>query len=194
MKKTVLTFVAVAFGSCVAFAQTTPVEGDQTTNTEQTEQSITVDKMSDSPAEAGRRAIKVEELPEAVQRSLKSGEFKEWKVVTVTELQSTPGTQLQTDNMSNTGTEGEADSQPEAEQAAMLYEVELVSEDMQEEIQDSQAQTEEIAEEAAEEGVVAEEKMVEVKVPGVVLRYDHQGKLLSRVDRAAGTTPTGNQE
>jgi hypothetical protein len=191
MKKIILTFVAVAFGSCVAFAQTTPVEEDQTTNTEQ---SITVDKMSDTPAdaEAGRRIIKVEELPEAVQRSLKSGEFKAWKVVAVTELQSTPGTQIQTDNMSNV--EGEASSQPEAEQAAMLYEVELVSEDMQEEIQDSQEQTEEIAEDAAEEGVVAEEKMVEVKVPGVVLRYDNQGKLLSRVDRAAENTPANNEQ
>ncbi|AHM62076.1 hypothetical protein D770_19125 [Flammeovirgaceae bacterium 311] len=190
MKKTLLTFVAVAFGSCVAFAQTTPVEGEQT-NTD-TEQSITIDRMSDSPenAEAGRRVINIEELPESVQRSLKSGEFKDWQVVAVTELQANANSQKQ--NLSNV--EGESADQAGTENAAVHYEVELVSADMQDEIQDSQEQTEEIAEDAAEEGVVAEETMVAVKVPGVVLRYDQDGKLLSRVDRTTENTPAGNEE
>lgn len=193
MKKTLLTFVAVAFGSCVAFAQTTPVEGEQTDNTDtNTEQSITIDRMSDSPeeAEAGRRVINIEELPESVQRSLKAGEFKDWQVVAVTELQA--NAHGQKENMANV--QDETTQQAGAENAVVMYEVELVSEDMQDEIQDSQEATQEIAEEAAEEGVVAEETMVTVKVPGVVLRYDQDGKLLSRVDRTNENTPAGNEE
>jgi hypothetical protein len=87
MKKTVLTFVAVAFGMSVAIAQTTP-ETDQQQNTEQ---SISVDKMSNTSEEAGRRTIKVEELPQAVQTNLKSDEFKDFTVVSVTEVQPEAG-------------------------------------------------------------------------------------------------------
>ncbi|WP_224998816.1 hypothetical protein [Cesiribacter sp. SM1] len=87
MKKTVLTFVAVAFGMSVAVAQTTP----QTDQQQNTEQSISVDKMSDKPEEAGRRTIKVEELPQAVQANLKSDEFKAYKVVSVTEVKPEAG-------------------------------------------------------------------------------------------------------
>lgn len=85
MKKTALTLVAVAFGSCVAFAQTTP-QTDETVTTD-TEQTLTIDRMSDTPAEAGRRDIKVEELPAAVQEQLASGEFASLQVVTVAEVQ-----------------------------------------------------------------------------------------------------------
>lgn len=85
MKKTVLTLVAVAFGMSVAFAQTSPqkeVEKDKA------EQSLTLDKMSDKPQEVARRSMKVEELPAAIQTNLKSDEFKNYKILTVTELQS----------------------------------------------------------------------------------------------------------
>ena len=84
MKKTALTFVAVAFGTCVAFAQTTPQKEEQKDNTEQ---SLTIDKLSDKPEEAGRRQMKVEELPAAIQTSLKSDEFKNFKVLSITEVQ-----------------------------------------------------------------------------------------------------------
>lgn len=101
MKKTVLTFVAVAFGSCVAFAQTTPPTDEATTA--DTEQTLVIDKMSNKPEEAGRRAIKVEELPEAVQLQLQGDEFKTFTIITVTEVQAA------------------ADAQP----AAVQYEVAL---------------------------------------------------------------------
>ena len=84
MKKTALTFVAVAFGTCVAFAQTTPQTEEQKDKTEQT---LTIDKMSNKPEEAGKRIIKVEELPAAVQANLKSGEFKDFKLTSVAEIQ-----------------------------------------------------------------------------------------------------------
>ena len=50
MKKTALTFVAVAFGMSVAFAQTTPQAEEKPTANE--EQSITVDRLSNKPAES----------------------------------------------------------------------------------------------------------------------------------------------
>lgn len=86
MKKTALTLVALAFGSCVAFAQTTPQTEDPAVNTEE---SVETDKMSDRPAEAetGLKTIAVEELPAAVQESLKGDEFKDLTVVAVAEVQ-----------------------------------------------------------------------------------------------------------
>ena len=85
MKKTFLTFVALAFGMGVAFAQTAPqTEEKPAVNTEE---SITTDKMSDKPAEAGLREMKVEELPAAVQASLKGDQFKDFKVIAVAEVQ-----------------------------------------------------------------------------------------------------------
>ncbi|WP_224994270.1 hypothetical protein [Cesiribacter sp. SM1] len=90
MKKTFLTFVALAFGMGVTFAQTAP----QTEETAAaTEQSITVDKMSNKPEEAGRRTLKVEELPAAVQQNLKGDEFKALKIVSITEVQPQEGSQ-----------------------------------------------------------------------------------------------------
>ena len=86
MKKTALTFVALAFGMGVAFAQTTPQTEDKPAVN--TEESLTIDKMSNKVEEAARRAIKVEELPAAIQETLKSDDFKDFKVVAVAEVQA----------------------------------------------------------------------------------------------------------
>lgn len=91
MKKTVLTFVAVAFGMGVAFAQTTP-QTEEKKPAVNTEESITTDKMSNTPAQPGLREMEVTDLPEAVQESLKSDEFKAYTVLAVAEVESQPGT------------------------------------------------------------------------------------------------------
>ena len=89
MKKTFLTFVAIAFGMGVAFAQTTPqTEKEPAVNTEET---ITTDKMSDKPAEAGLREMKVEELPAAVQETLKGAEFNTYTVLAAAEVEGQEG-------------------------------------------------------------------------------------------------------
>ena len=91
MKKTALTLVAFAFGSCVAFAQTAPQTEDKpAVNTEET---VTTDKMSDRPAEAGLRAMKLEELPATIQKSLKGADFKDLKIVAIAEVQGQEGAQ-----------------------------------------------------------------------------------------------------
>lgn len=84
MKKTALTLVALAFGSCVAFAQTTPQTDEQPAVN--TEESVTTDKMSNTEAVNGLRPMEVEELPEAVQESLKGEEWKDYKVLAVAEV------------------------------------------------------------------------------------------------------------
>lgn len=86
MRKTALTLVAVAFGMGVAFAQTTP----QTDQDQNTEQSVTVDRMSDTPSEEGR-SILVEELPAELQENLKGEAFKEYTVISVAEMQPQAG-------------------------------------------------------------------------------------------------------
>ena len=91
MKKTFLTFVAVAFGMGVAFAQTTPQTEEKPAA--DTEQTLTIDKMSDKPAEAASRNMKIEELPAAVQKNLIDGEFKGYKVVSVAEVEGQEGAQ-----------------------------------------------------------------------------------------------------
>lgn len=183
MKKTALTFVAMAFGTCVAFAQTNPTQEDQTINTEET---ITTDQMSDAPEDemAGRRVLQVEELPEAVQASLQSSDFKDWEIVSVTEMQANAHGQTTRENMANV--EGQENAATGAENAAVFYEVELVSKDMQDEISDTQEQTEDLQEEVVEEGNagVVEETTVDVQVPGVVLRFDQSGQLISQTERA----------
>ncbi|AHM60903.1 hypothetical protein D770_13245 [Flammeovirgaceae bacterium 311] len=88
MKKIALTLVAVAFGMGVTFAQTTP----QTDQDQSTEQSITVDRMSDTPSEEGR-TILVEELPTEVQENLNGEAFKDYTVISVAELQPQAGAQ-----------------------------------------------------------------------------------------------------
>ncbi|AHM62270.1 hypothetical protein D770_20105 [Flammeovirgaceae bacterium 311] len=94
MKKTFLTFVAVAFGMGVAFAQTTPQTEDKPAVN--TEEAVTTDKMSNTEAESGLRTIEVEDLPEAVQASLKGDEFKDFTVLAVAEVQSQEGAQSAT--------------------------------------------------------------------------------------------------
>lgn len=93
MKKFALTFVAVAFGSCVAFAQTTP-QAD-IASTENTVHTLTIDKMSNTAEErvekADRRALSVYELPEMVLEQLKYSELSGHTVLSVMEVQPLSG-------------------------------------------------------------------------------------------------------
>lgn len=207
MKKTVLTFVAVAFGTCVAFAQTTP-ETDQQQNTEQTEQTeqVEIDRMSDTSVqdEVGRRPIAVEELPEAVQRSLQAGEFKDWTVISAAELPASGTSQIDRENVSNTTVEGEGqdvnaedavsdDAATEdasgAEEAAVVYEIEFISTNNAQAGSDELEVTDATVEEGAEDATLAEDAAVAqegaVKSTVVVVRFDQQGRMLSRTERSA---------
>lgn len=85
MKKIALTLVALAFGSCVGFAQSAPQK-----DTEDSFHTLTIDRMSNQIAEDdedGRTQISIYELPETVQEQLKYSELAGHTIVSVTEVQ-----------------------------------------------------------------------------------------------------------
>lgn len=85
MKKSALTLVAFAFGIGVSFAQTAPQTEDKpAVNTEET---VTTDNMSNTEAATSLKSIQIEELPAAVQETLKGDQFKDYQVVSVAEVQ-----------------------------------------------------------------------------------------------------------
>lgn len=97
MKKIALTFVAVAFGSAVAFAQSTGQPAIETT--ENSVNTLTIDRMSnrleESPVaeeeETGRRTISEFDLPELVVAQLKYSKFAGHNIMSVTEVQPRSG-------------------------------------------------------------------------------------------------------
>jgi hypothetical protein len=92
MKKTALTFVALAFGMGVSFAQTTPQQEEQ--EPVSTEQTLTIDRLSNTLEEAERRSIAVEDLPEAVQEQLVNGEFSNFTILSAAQLQPVADAQV----------------------------------------------------------------------------------------------------
>ena len=84
MKKIALTFVAVAFGTCVSFAQS----GPQTdiNSTENTVHAVVMDNMSNKPQAAERRAISEHDLPETVVEQLQYSELAGHIILSVTEV------------------------------------------------------------------------------------------------------------
>jgi hypothetical protein len=200
MKKLALTFVAVAFGSCVAFAQTNPTEEPQTDP--QTEQGVTIDRMSDRPeAEEdmlGRRIIQKEQLPAAILNKLNEDEFRDWKVAQVTVLDASAierlsnaevGMEGEAEVEGQMGTEGEAETTIPAtegdlaQEYAVQYEIVLIPEDVKDEAREAKEDIQEEIDAAVEEGQLTEGE-AGVKVPGIVVRFDEQGNLLSRTEQS----------
>ncbi|EMR03519.1 hypothetical protein [Cesiribacter andamanensis] len=195
MKKTALTFVAVAFGTCVAFAQTTPVEEKKTT---ETQQGVTIDRMSNESEEdamMGRRVIQKEQLPAAILEKLEADEFEDWKIASVTvldgnaiqRLSNTEGVEGEVATEGQVGTEGEA-TVPATEgelttESGVQYEIVLIPEDVKDEAKEAKEDINDEIEDAVEDGELTEGE-AGVKVPGIVVRFDEQGNLLSRTEQS----------
>ena len=167
MKKVFLSITALTFGASVAFAQTNETEVQQDQNSD-----LQIERLSDSPEEAGKKKIELGELPATVHEAFKASEYKDWEVQEIYEISSssTEGQEMTSD----------AGIAPAGEEAT--YEIRLISKDMKEEITDSQEAIEEVQEDAteaddAEEANVSTET-VEVEVPAVVLKYDKDGNLI----------------
>ena len=86
MKKIALTFVAIAFGTCVGFAQSTPQT--DINSTENTVHALVVDRMSNKSQTqaAERRAISEHDLPETVVEQLQYSELAGHIILSVTEV------------------------------------------------------------------------------------------------------------
>lgn len=132
MKKIALTLIAVAFGSSIALAQSTPEQG--LASIEKTPHTRTLVKMSDRVEEkAERRTISIYELPETVQDQLKHSALAGHTIVSMTEVQA-----------------------PYDDEAPLQYELVL---------QEDAGQT--------------------LTEPGLVVRYDQYGELLSQQEISA---------
>lgn len=88
MKKTFLTFVAVGFGVSVAFAQTAPVEA-QETEVQGTEVQVEAEaQATEAISQEAQERTKVEmsALPVATQVAFKNGDYSELEVLAVYEV------------------------------------------------------------------------------------------------------------
>lgn len=111
MKKFALTFVALVFGSGLAFAQSTPE--NNTATTENTVHPLTLDKLSNQPAEEeDRRTISEWALPETVVEQIKYSELSGHTILRAmeVEVESEGNTSIQyelllQDNISQEGAE-----------------------------------------------------------------------------------------
>ncbi|AHM60282.1 hypothetical protein D770_10125 [Flammeovirgaceae bacterium 311] len=89
MRKLALTFVAIALGTCVGFAQTnSPQDLADTDNTVHT---LTFDRMVDKLEDGERRTISVYALPETVMEQIKYSKLAAHTIVSITEVQSQSG-------------------------------------------------------------------------------------------------------
>ena len=85
MKKTFMTFAAIGFSFSVAFAQSAPVENSPSV-------SLTEQAAVSQPEENDRKEVEMEALPEAVQKSFSSGQYREWHVLAIYETTPESGT------------------------------------------------------------------------------------------------------
>jgi hypothetical protein len=168
MKKIFLTFAVFGFGATVAFAQTNPE-----VETEQAQTELQVEKLSNSAEMEGKKKIEMSELPAAVQEAFQNSEFKDWEVAEIYEVEAS---QEENINMSATAEES-------ASSEDVTYEINLISKDMKDEIEDSEEAVAEEQEEAVEENVEATTETIEVEVPALLLEYDKEGKLLKQEEQ-----------
>ncbi len=168
MKKIFLTFAVFGLGATAAFAQTTPE-----VETEQPQTELQVEKLSNAAEMEGKKEIEMSELPAAVQEAFQNSEFKDWEVAAIYEVEAAQEENIQ---LSNTAEENAASE-------GVTYEISLISNDMQDEIEDSEEAIAEEQEEAVEENVEATTATVEVKVPAILLQYDTEGKLLKQEEQ-----------
>lgn len=156
-------------GAMTVMAQVTPIQEGEQAAEQQTEETndaveeLEYERLSDQPEEGymdedmdmmrveGVEEMEMGTLPLEVQQSFAEGEYGDWKVVKAHKVA------------------GDAMNPDES------YKLMIVSEDMQEEIED----LEDDVTEEAEEGAEVAYKEVKVKVPALILHYDKNGQLLS---------------
>lgn len=172
MKKIFLTFAVFGFGATVAFAQTTPE-----VETEQPQEELQVEKLSNTAEMEGKKKIEMSELPAAVQEAFQNSEFNDWEIAAIYVVEAT---QEENINLSATPEENAA---PED----VTYEISLISKDMKDEIEDTEEvvaeEQEEATEEIVEEKVEVTTETVEVEIPALLLQYDKEGNLLKQEEQ-----------
>ena len=89
MKKTFLTLVAIGFGMSVALAQTTETEVEAPQQDVQLEQTESPEAMAQD--EQTRTEVEMAELPVAVQDAFKNGQYSNWEVLAIYQVEAEAG-------------------------------------------------------------------------------------------------------
>lgn len=165
MKKLFLTIAAVAIGTTVSFAQS---------NGEYESGKLEIERLSNTAETAVKKKIDVSELPLQVQEALQQSEYKDWEIAEIYEIEE-----------EGRGWVDEDIPLEEGQTAASLisdfsYEIIMLSQDMQEEIEDSQEAITDKQDDATVEEETVSTETVEVEVPAIILHYDQEGKLLKK--------------
>ena len=208
MKKILLSLTALTFCASVAFAQEVEVETQPSHEETQTQpgqeeaqtEDLQIERLSNTAETSGKRKIEMSELPAAVQEAFQNSEFKDWEISGVYEVKAEAS---EAEGMMEDATAEEAVT-TETEEAATAtetasqeasYEILLITKDMKDEIEDTQEIIQEEKEDAMEDGEEAAEiatEKVSVEIPGVVLKYNAEGELISQEDQK-GEAETNDQ-
>lgn len=197
MKKILLSLTVLTFGASAAFAQTeTETETQLDTQTEmevETQQEIQtedlqIERLSNKAEASDKREIEMSELPAAVQEAFQNSEFADWEVSGIYETaapsEEAPAEAAETEIMEPATEEAAAAAAGETASEEVAYEILLISKDMKDEIEDTQEAVQEENEDAIEDGEAAvSTETVKVEIPGVVLKYDSEGQLISQEDQ-----------
>ena len=170
MKKIFLSALLVAGAFTISIAQVKTEK--KTTETTHVEESMSIERLSNRSSEdmTGRRVIMMNELPAQVQDAFTTNkEFKKWKVQDVMEVEATSTDPMQ-------------------------YELVLIPEDVQDELMDASEDLQDDAAEMVEDGAPVEQRMVSIQVPAVVLRYDAEGNLISKTEKAVDESETDKKD
>lgn len=189
MKKILLSLTALTFGASVAFAQT-EMEAETQQETQEIQETQTeelqIERLSNNSEASDKKKIEMSELPEAVQEAFQNSEFADWEVSGIYEVGTQAAEAPETEVMEPAATEEAAVTEPASEETS--YEILLISKDMKDEIKDTQEAVQEENEDAAEDGEAAvSTENVAVEIPGVVLKYDSEGQLISQEDQKGNT-------
>lgn len=212
MKKILLSLTALTFCASVAFAQEVEVETQPSHEETQTQpgqeeaqtEDLQIERLSNTAETSGKRKIEMSELPAAVQEAFQNSEFKDWEISGVYEVKAEAS---EAEGMMEDATAEDAittETEEATEEAATAtetasqeasYEILLITKDMKDEIEDTQEIIQEEKEDAMEDGEEAAEiatEKVSVEIPGVVLKYNAEGELISQEDQK-GEAETNDQ-
>lgn len=162
----------MAFGATVSFAQTDQdYEGGK----------LEIERLSNTSNTAetsDKKKIEISELPLQVQEALQRSEYKDWDVAEIYEIQEAAP-----------GWVDEDIPLEEGQTAASLnsdfsYEIVLLSQDTEDEIENSQDTIAEEQEELPVENAAEGTETIQVESPAVILLYDEEGKLLKQQESA----------
>jgi hypothetical protein len=170
MKKLFLTFAVLSFVTTVSFAQTNQdPEAAETYESNQLE----IERLSNTAETTSKKKIEISELPLQVQEALQNSAYQEWEVAEIYEIQQPSDVRLDDD-----------DPRVDEPQYEYNYEILLISEEVKEELEDSQEtiaeEQQEIQEEEEEEDVAVSTETLQVEVPSLTLHYDQTGELLDK--------------